>query len=94
MFRITVMRVSTDSTVMDVDVLAYADISRFCRASRCASYLVRVFDHKGELEVTACIESIPLVGPTLWEVVARSVATAVMGAEHVPPRLERQVAAL
>jgi hypothetical protein len=51
-----------------------------------ASYKVRVFDEAGEQIATGHLEDYPRCAATVWDLVARGVATALAGEEKLPPR--------
>jgi len=51
-----------------------------------ASYEVRVFDEAGERIATGHLEDYPRFSATVWDLVARGVATALAGKEELPPR--------
>ncbi|MGF6924364.1 hypothetical protein [Paraburkholderia sp. 40] len=51
-----------------------------------ASYEVRVFDQAGERIATGHLENYPRFATTVWDLVARGVATALAGREELPAR--------
>ena len=66
--------------------LGYAEIENISGDEKHASYLVHVYDEAYEEVGTATIADYPRFSATVWDLVARGVATALAGKEELPPR--------
>jgi len=68
-------------------ILGYAEIENVTGDEKHADYAVTLFEGKDEQEVgTATLTSYPRFSGSVWDLVARGIATALAGKEELPPR--------
>ena len=70
----------------DGRTLAYAEIENVGGDEKHASYLVHLYDEAYGEVGTATIADYPRFSASVWDLVVRGVATALVGKEELPPR--------